>query len=110
MMDKTAESRLYRSVIFRALYDALGFTGLPKNSDDHSEAVDEARLFFFDQTGDFALACEIAVLDTRAVRENAQRLITARQSGDYSSIPAFWRGCFKRNRAPSYGAIAKELD
>jgi len=109
-MDKTAESRLYRSVIFRALYDALGFTGLPKNSDDHAEAVDEARLFFFENHDDFELACEIAALDARAVRENAQRLISAKQSGDYSGIPAFWRGCFKRNRAPSYGAIAKELD
>lgn len=109
-MGKTAESRLYRSVVFRALYDALGFTGLPKTSDEHAEAVDEARLFFFDQTGDFDLACEIAALDARAVRINAQRLITAKQSGDYSNIPDFWRGCFKRNRAPSYGAIAKELD
>lgn len=109
-MEKTAESRLFRSVIFRALYDALGFTGLPKNSDDHAEAVDEARLFFFDTTGEFEIACEIAALDVRAVRESAQKLITARQSGDYSNIPPFWRGCFKRNRAPSYGAIAKELD
>jgi len=109
-MEKTAESQLFRSVVFRALYDALGFTGLPKNLDDHREAVDEARLFFFDATEDFDFVCEVASLDARAVRENAQMLIAARQSGDYSNIPSFWRGCFKRNRAPSYGAIAKELD
>jgi len=110
MMEKTSEAKLFRSVVFRALYDALGFTGLPKGSEDHAEAIDEARKFFFSQNDDLALTCEIAALDTRAVRISAQRLINARQSGDFSQIPKFWRGCFSRNRAPSYGAISKELD
>lgn len=109
-MNKTAEARLYRSVLYRALYDALGFTGLPKQSDEHGQSVDEARRWFFEATEDFEMACDIACLDERTVRLNAVQLIEARQSGDYSRIAAFWRDCFKRNRAPSYGALQKDVD
>ncbi len=109
-MSKTAECRLYRSVVYRALYDALGFTGLPKGSDDHKDAVDEARRWFYNATEDLDISCAIAHLDGYAVRKSAVNLIEARQSGDLTRIPSFWRDCFRRNRAPSYGALQKDVD
>lgn len=109
-MDKTAECQLYRSVVYRALYDALGFTGLPKGSEEHKDTVGKARRWFYDATEDFDISCEIACLDRHTVRKNVINLIEARQSGDYSRIPSFWQDCFKRNRAPSYGALQKDID
>ena len=109
-MQTDAHIELFRSVIYRALYDALGFTGLNKASEDHKEVVSEARVWFFDDLEDLEICCELANLDFRKVHTSSVKLIEARQSGDFSKIPDFWRDCFRRNRAPSFGALQKTID
>jgi len=110
-MTQEPETQLFRSVVYRALYDALGFTSVSRNSDAHLEIVTEARNWFLNpDTTDFDFVCDMAQLDRRKIKQSSIKLIEARQSGNYSRIPAFWRDCFKRNRAPSFGALEKDLD
>lgn len=109
-METDAHVELYRAVIYRALYDALGFTGLNKSSEDHKEIVAEARMLFFEDVDELQICCELASLDFRKVRASSVKLIEARQSGDFEKVPDFWRNCFRRNRAPSYGALQKTID
>ena len=101
---------LFRAVIYRALYDALGLTGLSKNSEEHWAANAEAKLWFINDVTDLEICCELANLDFRKIRASCIKLIEARQSGDFSRIPKFWRDCFRRNRAPSYGVLQKTID
>lgn len=111
-MTQEPETQLFRRVVYRALYDALGFTSISHKSEHHDEAVSEAREWFLDSThaDDFEEVCSAAQLDARKVRQSSIKLIKARQSGDYSQIPSFWRDCFFRNRAPSFGALEKDID
>lgn len=111
-MSQEPGTQLYRAVIYRALYDALGFTGVSRKSDEHLEAVEDARKWFYDTDTDkegLEFACNMAQLDYRLVKASSIKLIEAKQSGDYSKIPNFWRDCFARNRAPSFGALQKDV-
>lgn len=103
---------LWRGIVFRLLYDALGMTSLPRGSEDHLDAVEEARYWFLDrsQEDDFEETCLWAELDARKVKQAARKLIEARQSGDHTQIPEFWRECFRKNRAPSIAALQDEID
>ena len=109
-METDAHVELFRAVIYRALYDALGFTGLNKSSEDHKEVTSEARMWFFQDIEDLEMCCNLAELDFRKVHGSSIKLIQAKQSGNFEKIPDFWRECFRRNRAPSYGALQKTID
>lgn len=105
------ESKLFEAVLFRALCDALGFTG---ESDKrlHAIIVQDAREWFYDRAYADTLedVCDNAGYNFQRVRESACRLIEARQSGDHSHIPEFWRVAFRRNRMPSFSAFAEAID
>lgn len=104
-------SPVYRAVIYRALFDALGFTGLNSRDtiDEHEEAVREAREWFYEGGEDFQYACLVADLDAENIRRIALRTIYAKQSGDYSKVAPFWAKAFKRNRAPALSWLQKQL-
>lgn len=104
------EEKLWQQVIFRALCDALGFTNLSRVSKERDAVVQEAREWFYKCDEDIELCARFAGLDGERVKKAGIMLIEARQSGDHSQIPAFWRDAFKRNRMPSFTAYADEID
>lgn len=110
-MSPSPESDLFQQVLFRTLCDALGFTGesAPKR---HAKIVAEARSWFYDaaEYDDLDEVCTYAGYDTRRVRTAAQSLIEAKQSGDHSRVPDFWRDAFVKGRMPSFSAYAKVID
>lgn len=110
-MSSSPESDLFQQVLFRTLCDALGFTG-ESNEKRHTAVVREAREWFYDAKNaeDLEEVCTYAGYDPRRVRTAAQNLIEARQSGDHSKIPDFWREAFKRGRMPSFSAYAEAID
>lgn len=104
------DEKLYRAVILRAICDALGFTNVSKKKDEHSRAVTEAREWFYDNGPDFRRMCEWADFEATRVRVGVIKLIEARQSGDHSDIPEYWREAFRTNRMPSFTAFAEAID
>ena len=105
------ESEIFKQVLIRALWDSLGFTGESKPS-LHARLVREAREWFYnaENTESFEQVCLYAGYDARKVRRSAQNLIEARQSGDHTKIPDFWREAFRKGRMPSFSAYASEID
>lgn len=104
------EVKLWRSVILRAICDAVGFTNENKSKDAHGEAVQDARRWFYDAGEDFQDICDYADFDHRRVRSGVTRLIQARQSGDHTHLPSFWRKAFEHNRMPSFTRFSEEID
>lgn len=104
------EVNLWQQVIFRALCDALGFTNLPKSSPERSVAVAKAREWFYSDDEDLHRIAEWAGFDGGRVRAAGIRLIEARQSGDHSQVPEFWRQAFRKGRMPSFTAYSEEID
>lgn len=104
------EQKLWQQVIFRALCDALGFTNLPKASAEREEVISEARVWFYECHEDVELAARFAGLDPERVKKSGIDLIEARQSGDHSNVPAFWRDAFQKGRMPSFTAYAEQID
>jgi len=105
-----AEEKLYRAVILRAICDALGFTNVSKAKDEHSRAMKEAREWFYEANLDFRRICEWAGFEYTRVKEGSIKLIEARQSGDHSEIPEYWREAFRTNRMPSFTAYSDAID
>lgn len=102
---------MYEQVLLRMLCDALGFTG-ESDKKVHGRLVQEAREWFYDGENleDVELVCTFAGFNHERVRQSAQRLIAARQSGDHSQVPEYWRVAFARNRMPSFSAFAGAID
>lgn len=110
-MDEDSQQRkLFKFVILRAICDALGFTNENKSTQTHRDAVDGAREWFYENSEDFQMICENAGFDNERVKKGVIHLIEARQSGDHSSIPDYWRKAFVSNRMPSFTAYAEEID
>lgn len=105
------ESDLFEQVLFRALCDALGFTG-ESDPKVKGRIMREAREWFYDrnQYEDFEEVCTLAGYPAPRVRRNCQKLIEAKQSGDHTDIPDFWRDTFKRGRMPSFSAYSEAID
>lgn len=97
-------------MVLRSLWDALGFTGLSRSKKEHHDTVSDAREWFHEGNDDFEEVCEMAGLDSRKIRSAALRLIAAKQSGDHSNVPDFWREAFRRGRMPSYTAFESEIE
>jgi hypothetical protein len=96
------------------LCDALGFVGAGMKPKEREKTISEARLWFYDEnkTEEFEETCESAGYNPEQVRTAAHRLITAKQSGDHSRIPEYWRQAFRDGRMPSitaYNASAKDV-
>ena len=104
------EQQLFIAIIFRAVCDALGFTNEAKSNGKHAKAVEEARQWFYDASEDFVLICDGAGFTPNVVRDGAIRLILARQSGDHSNIPSYWRQVFLDNKMPSFSSYQKHLE
>jgi hypothetical protein len=104
------DEKLFRAVILRAICDALGFTNVSKKKEEHKRAVQEAREWFYENGPDFRKICEWADFDHDKVRTGVVKLIEARQSGDHSEIPDYWREAFRTNRMPSFTAFAEAID
>lgn len=104
------DEKLFRAVILRAICDALGFTNVSKKKEEHVRAVREAREWFYDNGPDFRRICEWSDFDHVKVRAGVLKLIEARQSGDHSEIPDYWREAFRTNRMPSFTAFAEAID
>lgn len=105
-----AHQRLWQQVLFRTLCDALGFTNTPKHTKEHTDAVAEARHWFYDCPDDIELVAQFSGLDPERVRKAGIQLIEAQQSGDHSRVPEFWRDAFRRNRMPSFTAYRDQID
>lgn len=117
-----SEAKLCEALLFRALCDALGFTGLPafvklKNktviaNEEHREAVLDAVEFFY-QDEDYILeqyVCPILDLDYGRTKAFAIRLIEARNTGDHSQVPELWRRAFRTGRMPSFTAYRSDIE
>ena len=99
--DQARFHELYRQVIYRALCDALGFTNLDKKSNAHKLAITESTSWFYDQSSNFRLICELAGYNSEKVSSVITTIIESKQSGDHSKIAPFWREAFRRNRMPA---------
>lgn len=104
------EQQLFIAVLFRAVCDSLGFTNEAKASPKHPKAVEEARQWFYDRCDDFELICEGAGFDPEFVSAGAIKLIVARQTGDHTGVPPYWREVFLNNRMPSFSSYQKFLE
>lgn len=101
---------LCRAIILRAICDSLGFTNTTKSTVLHKALIKEARSWFYDDGEWFQIVCEIAEFDPGRVRRGVIHLIEAKQSGDHTNIPDFWRRAFVNGRMPSFAAYKKEID
>lgn len=104
------ELKLWRAVILRAICDAVGFTNEHKTKRAHLEAEQDAKLWFLEAREDFCDICEYAGFDSEKVRAGVVKLIEARQSGDHTRLPGFWREAFEKNRMPSFTRYSEEID
>lgn len=88
------------------LCDALGFVGAGMKPKDRQKCINDARLWFYDRKfrDEFEGTCESAGYNPEQVRAAAQKLITAKQSGDHSKVPEYWRQAFREGRMPSITA------
>lgn len=100
------ENRLWQAKVFRMLCDALGFVGAGMKPKDRAKCISDARLWFYDKkfAEEFDATCESAGYNPEQVRAAARRLITAKQSGDHSNVPEYWRQAFRDGRMPSITA------
>lgn len=105
---------LFRAVIYRALFDALGFTGSnnKETQKEHVIYVAESREWFLNEedSDDFFWVCVRAELDPYLIRKIAKEVIYARTSGDHTGVPEFWAKAFKRNRAPALSWLEKQVN
>lgn len=101
-----------KQVIIRALCDALGYTNLPNERNEHAAVVREAQNWFLrsSEAEDFQLICDLADVDATRMRAIARNLIQAKFSGDYTRVPEFWAIVFRSNRMPSLTNIERALD
>lgn len=88
------------------LCDALGFVGAGMKPKDRAKCITDARLWFYDKKfkEEFEGTCESAGYNPEQVRAAARKLITAKQSGDHSNVPDYWRQAFRDGRMPSITA------
>lgn len=93
------------------LCDALGFVGAGMKPKDKEAHVTSARLWFIDpkQRDEFESTCEDAGYNHEQVKAAAIKLIIAKQSGDHSNVPDYWRQAFKDGRMPSITAYNAAL-
>lgn len=100
------ENRLWQAKVFRMLCDALGFVGAGMKPKDRAKCVSDARLWFYDKKHkeEFEGTCESAGYNPEQVRAAARKLITAKQSGDHTNVPEYWRQAFRDGRMPSITA------
>lgn len=109
-MDVHAEWRpVFRQVIVRALCDALGFTNLPHDKEEHRRTVNKARQWFIEGGEDLELLCDLAEIDHYKVRSVCMALIHARSTGDHTQVPKFWRHVFRGRRVPNLTNIDRAL-
>jgi hypothetical protein len=109
-MDIVEEWRpVCQQVIYRALCDALGFTNLPHDKEEHRRCVNEARAWFIEAQDEYRDICDIAGMDAVIVRQTATQLIYARSSGDHTKVPPFWREVFQRKRIPNLTNIERAI-
>jgi hypothetical protein len=109
--DQSPEAQLWKAKVFRMLCDALGFVGAGMKAKDKHKCVTEARLWFYDKKykEEFEATCEAAAYEPEQVRAAARKLIMAKQSGDHSNVPDYWRKAFKDGRMPSLTAYNAAL-
>jgi hypothetical protein len=109
--DQSPEAQLWKAKCFRMLCDALGFVGAGMKAKDKQKCVSEARLWFYDKKykSEFEATCEAASYEPEQVRAAARKLITAKQSGDHSNVPDYWRKAFRDGRMPSLTAYNAAL-
>lgn len=100
------ENRLWQAKVFRMLCDALGFVGAGMKPKDRHKCITDARLWFYDRKHreEFEATCDAAGYNSEQVRAAAHKLITAKQSGDHSNLPEYWRQAFRDGRMPSITA------
>ena len=109
-MDVNEEWRpVFQQVVYRALCDALGFTNLPHEKDEHKRTVNEARAWFIENSSEFREMCELAGMDHYSIRQTATQLIYARSTGDHTKIPPFWKEVFQRRRIPNLTNIERAI-
>lgn len=109
-MDILEEWRpVFQQVVYRAFCDAIGFTNLPHDKEEHKRTVNQARAWFIENSVEYQTMCELSSMDSESTRETAMRLIYARSSGDHSKIEPFWREVFQRRRIPNLTNIATAL-
>lgn len=114
--ERLPQNDLWRAVIIRAIFDALGFTNVTqstrKGQEEHDAVIADARLWFLDATpdNDFEYVCSLADVNHEKCREVVLKLMHARKTGDHTGLPDFWRDSFKRGYAPSLTWLKKHID
>lgn len=109
--DDSAIAQLWKAKVFRMLCDALGFVGAGMKPKDKQKCVAEARHWFYDERyeDEFEETCISAGYNPEQVKTAAIKLITAKQTGDHSRIPEYWRQAFRDGRMPSFTAYTEAL-
>jgi hypothetical protein len=83
--EPTVEEKLWRSVLSRAVLDALGHTSLPKGSMTQKRSVQNAQEFFMEPHPSFFRVCEAACIDARLAHNTMIVAIT--EYRDTGAVP-----------------------